>query len=97
MIRPALYLIARSSANWAWGQVRKLRRPSHVAAVLLGGAYVWFFLRTGSTAPQAYRAGEIIEPVGAIFLALVVFRWWILGADRSALAFSEAEIQYVQA
>lgn len=95
MIRPALYLVGRSVRNWSRIQLGKFRRPSQLAALLLGGAYVWFFLRTGSGAPQLYHATGALESIGALLLAFAVARWWILGADGSALAFTQAEIQFL--
>ena len=95
MVDAALYLISRSLKNWLLVRLRKLTSPRYVLALLLGGAYLWFFLGLRHLPTQSATGGETAGRVGALLLFLAVMRWWLFGADRTALAFSPAEIQFL--
>lgn len=91
----ALYLLQRVTVNRARRTLRQLRSPRYAVALLLGLAYLVLVLfgqqhRTGG--PFAARA---IETGGTVLFLLLVAKWWLLGADRSALAFSPAEVQFL--
>ncbi|HEY7026479.1 MAG TPA: putative ABC exporter domain-containing protein [Gemmatimonadales bacterium] len=96
MIDAAIYLVSRSLKNWLLVRLRKLTSPRYVTALLLGAGYLWFFLGLRHLSPGRSPAGiETANRVGALLLLLAVLRWWVFGADRTALAFSPAEIQFL--
>jgi hypothetical protein len=95
MVGAALYLVSRSLKNWLLVRLRKLTSPRYVIALLLGGAYLWFFLGLRHLPSQSATGGETAGRVAALLLLLAVIRWWLFGADRTALAFSPAEIQFL--
>jgi ABC-2 type transport system permease protein len=88
------YLIVRSARNRLLSQLRRVRNPRYALAVALGLAYFWFVLlrsrmRAGAPAPAPGEALRILVPLGVLLLTA----WtWIFGADRTALAFTEAEV-----
>lgn len=96
MLNAAVYLVSRSLKNWLLVRLRKLTSPRYVVALLLGVAYLWFFLGLRHLSPSQSPGGaETASRVGALLLLLAILRWWVFGADRTALAFSPAEIQFL--
>ncbi|HSR92812.1 MAG TPA: putative ABC exporter domain-containing protein, partial [Gemmatimonadales bacterium] len=96
MLNAAVYLVSRSLKNWLLVRLRKLTSPRYVVALLLGVAYLWFFLGLRHLSPtQSPGGAETASRVGALLLLLAILRWWVFGADRTALAFSPAEIQFL--
>lgn len=91
----ALYLFGATLRNRGRRLARQLRSPRYVIAILVGVAYlglVFFGQRHGRpTAPP----GPSLAAGGTLLLAAIVFKWWIFGADRTALAFTPAEIQFL--
>jgi Putative ABC exporter len=91
----ALFLLARSSRNWIRGLGRQLQSPRYAVAILIGVAYLGLILfgrhhtEGDSVPPDAVALG------GTVFLAVLVAKWWLFGADRLALAFSPAEVQFL--
>jgi len=96
MVNAATYLVSRSLKNWLLVRFRKLTSPRYVVALLLGAAYLWFFLGLRHLGPgQSPGGAETASRVGQLLLLLAVLRWCAFGADRTALAFSPAEIQFL--
>lgn len=96
MIRAFAYLILHSARNRLVAQLARLRNPRYAIALALGLFYVWgVYLR-----PTAHRdmsdanrvLGSGIAPFVPLFLLFIVAWTWIVGGDRSALAFTEAEV-----
>ena len=92
------YLTACSIRNRAGAMAKQIRSPRYALALLLGGAYIWYFLFNRTQLPRS-ESGGLFESVGVeLFAALGMFvlfmRWWLFGSDRSAIAFSPAEIQF---
>ncbi len=95
MLEAAAYLLTRSAANRLRLLSRKARSPRYLIALVVGIGYLALvFLgqhRGGS--------GEIVVPAiqvaGTLLLLGMVAKWWLLGTDRMALAFSPAEIQFL--
>ena len=91
----ALYLFGATLRNRGRRLARQLRSPRYAIAILVGVAYlglVFFGQRHGRpTAPP----GPSLAAGGTLLLAAIVFKWWIFGADRTALAFTPAEIQFL--
>jgi hypothetical protein len=91
----ALFLIWRSTRNWALGLARRLRSPRYAIAVLVGVAYVALVFvgqrqgASGAIPVASLRIG------GSLFLAVLILKWWLFGADRQALAFTPAEIHFL--
>jgi ABC-2 type transport system permease protein len=88
------YLIVRSARNRLLSQLRRVRNPRYALALALGLAYFWFVLlrsrmRADAPTPAPGEALRILMPLGVLLLTA----WtWIFGADRTALAFTEAEV-----
>ena len=96
MIRTFSYLAWRSAHNRVARQLRHLRSPRYVAALLLGLAYLWFMVITQRPVPAA---GDLADPrwlelVGALALLGAVAWGWIFGVERRVLAFSPAEVTF---
>jgi ABC-2 type transport system permease protein len=97
MIRVFGYLVIRSAWNRVARQLRHLRSPRYLAALLLGTGYLWFVIV--AQRPQA-AAGDMpdastLELVGAIALMGAVAWGWIFGVERRVLAFTPAEVTFL--
>jgi hypothetical protein len=91
------YLWARSLRNRTARRIRRLRRPRYAIGLLLGLGYLWLVLgRPGATEVFAARrvagTGANLASLGMMLLAA---RWWLLGGERTALAFSPAEVDFL--
>ena len=98
MLGAFAYLTATSARNRFVRQVKRLRSPRYVLALLFALGYFWLVLinpaRSGS-APGHFVIGEGAELVAALALVGMATYWWIVGSDRSALAFAPAEVQFL--
>lgn len=93
-LRAGLYLLTRSAWNRTRRVVSRLRQPRYALALLVGGAYltlVLFGQRAQTGAPVPVPAMQL---TGTLLLAILATKWWLFGADRLALSFSAAEIQF---
>ena len=91
------YLAWRSTRNRIDRQLRHLRSPRYLAALLLGLAYIWYMV-VGQRPTAA--AGEMPDPgtlelVGAVGLIGAVAWGWIFGVERRVLAFTPAEVTFL--
>lgn len=89
------YLLRRSAFNRVRRVLGRLRQPRYALALLVGFGYVgllFFGQRAQSDAPVAIPA---MQWTGTLLLALLAIKWWLFGADRIALAFTPAEIQFL--
>jgi len=78
-------------------QFRRMRKPRYAIAFLLGGSYLWFiFLRPegAQVLPSSGFGGAGLE-VAALVVAIFSARWWVFGGERNALAFTQAEVQFL--
>ena len=95
MTRALAWLILTSARNQLRRKATQLRNPRYAIALLLGLGYFWlvFFNRTArdgrQPSPFVLSSFAGVFPIG--ILAYVAFTW-IVGADRNALAFSQAEV-----
>src|SRR3954469_18364575 len=91
------YLTWRSARNRIARQIRQLRSPRYLAALLLGLAYLWFVLMgQRPTTPAAAAADpKVLELIGAFALFGAVAWGWIFGVERRVLAFSPAEVTFL--
>lgn len=90
----ALFLFLRSLRNRARGVTARLRSPRYVFALLLGLGYLALVLFGQRHGNSPGLPGPAIALGGSLFLLALVMKWWILGADRTALAFTPAEIHF---
>lgn len=95
MTGAALYLLGCTLRNRLRLLARQLRNPRYLVAVLLGVGYLVLVLLgqrhgAGPGAPPAY-----FSLLGLAVLLILVGKWWLLGADATALAFSRPEIQFL--
>ena len=92
------YLTITSWRNRLAAQLRRLRKPQYALGLAIGVAYIWYFLigqpafRTGR--PNVFDS-ETVELIASLGVCLVFMRWWLFGNDRSALAFTPAEVQFL--
>lgn len=94
VLQAGLYLLTRSAWNRARRVLTRLKQPRYVLALLVGVGYfglVLFGQRAQTGAPVAV---PVMQVTGTLLLALLAAKWWLFGADRLALAFSGAEIQF---
>lgn len=93
------YLYARTTANRVRSQVARVRSPRYIMAVALGALYLWWALfrntRLGASPLASGPRIGIIQYVVAALVLISSARWWLFGGDRSALAFGQAEVQFL--
>src|SRR3954447_3274508 len=91
------YLTWRSARNRIARQVRQLRSPRYLAALLLGLAYLWFVVmgQRPTTPATATADPKVLELIGALALFGAVAWGWIFGVERRVLAFSPAEVTFL--
>lgn len=97
MLGVFLYLTGASLRNRLWAQARRLANPRYTIALLAGVLYLWgVFFRPGASAtrPAIFVGAGNGVPVTTAALALLVLYWWLAGSDRTALAFTPAEVQF---
>lgn len=91
------FLLRRSARNRLVRMMSRLQEPRYAIALVAGLAYLWFFLfhRPARVAPTSQTLVQLIPLLGSLAILVAVARWWIFGADRSALSFTPAEIQFL--
>ncbi|MEP6765266.1 MAG: putative ABC exporter domain-containing protein [Gemmatimonadaceae bacterium] len=96
------YLWIRTIVNRLRSQIKRLRSVRNSVAVLLTFGYFYFVFwhntggKNGTSGPFGALVGnEFVVPVAAAFLLFTSARWWLFGKDRSALAFTPAEVQFL--
>ena len=95
MTRVFLYLAWRSAANRVARQLRQLRSPRYLAALILGAAYLYVVAveqRPRQPPPVGVRWLEVL---GALGVAGAVLWGWIFGVERRVLAFTPAEVTFL--
>jgi len=106
-----LYQQAFSIYNAVRQRVLRLRQPKYLAGAAAGVAYFWFFVFRNAFRERAHRGGPgLTEAMGwlhdpsiaplllggaALVLLVVLLVAWALPGERSALAFSEAEVSFL--
>ncbi|MDP1889406.1 MAG: putative ABC exporter domain-containing protein [Gemmatimonadaceae bacterium] len=93
------YLVAETTRNQWRARVARLRNPRYALALVLGVAYFWFLYLRPQRSAQGPHEGDLsagfLNAMGTAASLLIVLytAWtWIFGGDRTALAFSEAEV-----
>jgi ABC-2 type transport system permease protein len=95
MREAALYLVTRTFRNRARRLLSQLRNPRYVLALLAGLAYLSFIFLGGRHDRATPAPAILLESGGTLLLAFLVLKWWLFGADRQALAFTPAELQFL--
>ena len=90
----ALFLLWHSALNRIRGLRHRFRSPRYAFAMLLGMAYLGLVFLGQRRGTGGALPAPAVAMGGAIFLIVLVLKWWIFGADRNALAFSPAEIHF---
>jgi hypothetical protein len=97
-----LYLYRHSAVNRLRRQLARVRNPRYLLAMVLGALYLWWALvrNPGMRADQgpfraAVGADGVLLPFLAVGLLLAAAWWWLASTDRSAIAFSPAEVQFL--
>ena len=94
-----LFLYARSLHNRLRRQAARVRSPRYLVAVVLGALYLYWALFRNTQAGSA-PLNQLLRSDTALVLASMALlvssaRWWLFGADRSALAFTPSEVQFL--
>jgi len=90
------YLVWRSAHNRLARQIRHLRSPRYVAALVFGVGYLWFMVIAQRPSNGAAIADSgWVELVGAIALLGTVAWGWIFGVERRVLRFTPAEVTFL--
>jgi putative ABC exporter len=97
MIRVFGYLAWRSAYNRVVRQLRHLRSPRYLAALLFGLAYIWSMVVSQGPGPAAGESPNpwALELVGSLLLLGAVAWSWIFGVERRVLAFTPAEVTFL--
>jgi hypothetical protein len=103
MIGVYLYLTTTTFRNRLRAQARRLKNPRYAVALIVGLVYLYFFLlrpnrsggRSGQVGLGALFASEPAQQVLAFLFLLLAMSWWLTGKDKSALAFSPAEVEFL--
>ncbi|MDB4884935.1 MAG: hypothetical protein JWN79_373 [Gemmatimonadetes bacterium] len=94
MIGTFAYLILASARNQLRARVARLRNPRYAIALLIGVTYLWFvYLRPSHDRPHTDElfGGGVAALLPLLLLAFVAWTW-LSGGDRTALAFTQAEV-----
>ena len=93
------WLTGVSIRNRFAAMAKQVRNPRYALALLLGIAYVWYFLFNRTRMPEGRSGGPFgsieVELLAAVGLFMLFMRWWLFGNDKSALAFTPAEVQFL--
>ena len=89
------FLTGTSLRNRFRSQAKQLKNPRYLIALVLGVAYIWFFLFRDQEERPNFFGSENVELFASLAMFVLFMRWWLFGNDRSALAFTPAEIQFL--
>lgn len=95
MTEAVVYLQVRSLVNRSRQLRHRLKSPRYGIALLLGAGYLTLVFFGQPRANSGSLPPRVIEWIGTLGLALFTLKWWVFGADRTALAFTPAEIQFL--
>lgn len=97
MIGVFLYLTVRSARNRLVRQLRRLRTPRYLIALLLGLLYLYAIAEQqrsarGSADPSAAQWVHLLAMLGVVGAVM----WaWLFGSERRALVFSPADVTFL--
>jgi ABC-2 type transport system permease protein len=97
MIRVFAYLAWRSAHNRLSRQLRQLRNPRYLAALVFGLAYIWIVAveQRPRSAPAVVVGARWVELLGALGVVGVVLWGWVFGVERRVLSFTPAEVTFL--
>ncbi len=97
MIRVFAYLAWRSAYNRVSRQIRQLRSPRYLAALVFGLAYIWIVAveQRPRAAPPAVVGARWVELLGALGVVGAVLWGWVFGVERRVLSFTPAEVTFL--
>jgi len=97
MLGAFAYLTLTGARNRFGRQLRRLRSPRYVVALLFAVAYFGFIFANPSSRGGAASAllGPVVAMAAMLALVGLVSYWWAFGSDTGALAFSPAELQFL--
>jgi ABC-2 type transport system permease protein len=95
-MRAFTFLVWSTWRNRLVSQARRVRSPRYAMALLVGGLYLWWFFfrptRQANAAAGMVFLGRPMQFLAVVFVVLSTLGTWVFGSDRSALAFSQAEV-----
>jgi ABC-2 type transport system permease protein len=97
VIRVFAYLARRTAYNRVSRQIRQLRSPRYLAALVFGLAYLWIVAveQRPQAAPAAVIGARWVELLGAFGVVGAVLWGWIFGVERRVLSFTPAEVTFL--
>ena len=97
MIGVFAYLARRTAYNRVSRQIRQLRSPRYLAALVFGLAYLWVVAveQRPQPAPAAVVGARWVELLGAFGVVGAVLWGWIFGVERRVLSFTPAEVTFL--
>jgi len=97
VIRVFTYLAWRTAHNRVSRQLRRLKSPRYLAALVFGLAYIWIV--AVEQRPQPASATVVgarwVELLGAFGVVGAVLWGWIFGVERRVLSFTPAEVTFL--
>lgn len=97
------YLWIRSASNRLRSQLKRVRNPRYAIAMLVGLFYMYWILIYNPRASAESGVNPFANllnsgfalPLASALLLFTLARWWLFKGDKSALAFSPAEVQFL--
>ncbi|MGH7528178.1 MAG: putative ABC exporter domain-containing protein, partial [Gemmatimonadales bacterium] len=90
------YLVWRSGFNRIARQLRRLRSPRYLVALLLGAGYLWIVAFQQRPAPASAQVdSRWFELIGALAVAGAVAWGWVFAVERRVLSFTPAEVTFL--
>jgi putative ABC exporter len=91
------YLARRTAYNRVSRQIRQLKSPRYLAALVFGLAYLWVVAveQRPQPAPAAVVGARWVELLAAFGVVGAVLWGWIFGVERRVLAFTPAEVTFL--
>lgn len=105
MISALLYLQFHSIKNRLLLRIKRMRQPKYLFGAIVGGIYFYFYFfryffgfrggRGGFVSNASPENLLLFESFGALIFLAVILLGWILGNQRAALTFTEAEVAFL--
>lgn len=96
MLSALAYLAGRSTRNRLSSQLRRLRSPRYLIAIILGLLYLYAIVEQQRAARGTESGPTAWVELAAALGALGAVIWaWLIGSERRALAFSPADVTFL--